>query len=683
MNGNRINKLSDQPRLTNVASDSDNLQKHHAKARMIEEARKNQSLQQGETSESLNHTVFKGDFTKDGQIIKELADRMNDHINQMAAHIKQQHADIECLDKKLQRKLERKPLSQNLRNDFPKGLDPNRQMVDLIEQAKKDSSSFKNAIEPVFNEHLLRNFQNIKDLVKKMIDHIEVNSEYIKFFDNIGQKTKGLDQTRQMVDLIEQAKKDIDFLDSAIKHAQHAENPQHLEIELKKTRKYNKFLELQKHFLERKMNQLIQENEKLKRDNQERMELKEILEKAKPELSPEVKKAYDKLQDLHSRAKHGYEVSNDKHNKVFEKLLGYLSPETLREYKERGIEFATDPNAEVFWLVTEKNAKDKCQIKLPLPYKYGIHGMMLRTIDQLLETEHHQDGAIPSPERRAEIAARVFQANFMLGQGKLGIYGFPIEGYELAEKYHKDYKEGIRQAYKDRLISKNTQKEEIREIGHAYARAKYLESTKPSQDIPRVFPSLQPGAYVEERRLWELNEGQQPVKVGSQDFDTLMRNLDIRKQKGENFSLTVTILANKEIWVQPYYIMEGLRSRHPMTAFGNHCIWAGEADIDYETKRVLRIKDQSGHYKTSEKDNPDRMIRFALNEFERQGYKTTLSTMIELVATEGPKELEYKNYKPHPREDLKDPGGLTQGKQDIYEFWEKHGTNNIDWDGVD
>jgi predicted nuclease with TOPRIM domain len=598
MTGNRINKSSDQPRLTNVASDSDNLQKHHAKARMIDAARKNQSLQQGETSESLNYTVFKGDFTKDSQIIKELADRVNDHINQMAAHIKQQHADIECLDKKLQRKLERKPLSQNLRNDFPKGLDPNRPMIDLIEQAKKD----------------------------------------------------------------------IDFLDRAIKQSQVAEKSQRLEIKLKKTREYNKALELQKYFLEYQMKQLIQEYEKLKRDNQEHIELKEILKKAKPELSPEVKKAYDKLQDLHSRAKHGYEVSNDEHNKVFEKLLGYLSPETLREYKGRGIEFVTDPNAEVFWLVTEKNAKDKCQIKLPLPYKYGIHGMMLRTIDQLLETEHQQDGAIPSPERRAEIAARVFQANFMLGQGKLGIYGFPIEGYELAEKYHKDYKEGIRQAYKDRLISTNTQKEKIREIGHAYARAKYLESTKPPQDIPRVFPSLQPGAYVEERRLWELNEGQQPVKVGSQDFDTLMRNLDKRKQKGENFSLTVTILANKEIWVQPYYIMEGLRSRHPMTAFGNHCVWAGEADIDYETKRVLRIKDQSGHYKTSEKDNPDRMIRFALNEFERQGYKTTLSTMIELVATEGPKELEYKNYKPHTREDLKDSGGLTQSEQYIEDF---------------
>ncbi len=233
MNGDRINPSSGQLEQPKVAR-NDNLQRHRDNASRMMKAQEYSKSQQGETSESLNHTVFKGDFTRDSQIIKELADRVNDHINQMAAHIKQQHANIECLDKKLQQKLESKLLSQNLRNGFPKGLDQNQPMVDLIEQAKKDSRSFKNVIEPVFNEHFLRNFQNTKDLVKKMIDHIEANNEYIKFFANIGQKTKGLDQTRQIVDLIEQANKNIDFLDRAIKQSQMAEKSQRLEIKPKK-----------------------------------------------------------------------------------------------------------------------------------------------------------------------------------------------------------------------------------------------------------------------------------------------------------------------------------------------------------------------------------------------------------------------------------------------------------------
>jgi len=77
--------------------------------------------------------------------------------------------------------------------------------------------------------------------------------------------------------------------------------------------------------------------------------------------------------------------------------------------------------------------------------------MMLRTIDKLLATEQQQDGYIPSPERRADIAIRAFRANDMLGE-----YRLPTEGYKLAEKHRKDCKDGIRQAFKDELIRKDT-----------------------------------------------------------------------------------------------------------------------------------------------------------------------------------------------------------------------------------
>jgi hypothetical protein len=353
-----------------------------------------------------------------------------------------------------------------------------------------------------------------------------------------------------------------------------------------------------------------------------------------------------------------------------------------------------------------KNAEGQWHIKLPLPYKEGgIHGTMMHTIELILETEQNQDGTIPSPERRIEIMARVFRANATLSE-----YGFPIKGYELAEKYHKDYKDGIRQAFKDGRISKDDPKEKLIKIGHAHAHDKLLESIKPPQDIPRIFPSIYPGGYFDERHRWEIHEGQQPVKEGSPEFDAVMKNMETRRQKEENPVLTANILLNdtgdKEIWVQPYYVTERIRTLHPMNARGNHSIWAGEVEIDYETKTVLRLKDQSGHFRPFDKDNPDLMAQFALEEFKKRGYDTS-NTMIELTAIEGGKDLNYKNYKPRTREDLRDSGGLTRSEQYIRrwkdllpvfllarqrgqsidellsDFQEKREAKKIDWDGVD
>ena len=52
MNSDRIHQSSDQPKLINVASGTDNLQKHRNKASMISEAWKNQVLHQGESTVS-------------------------------------------------------------------------------------------------------------------------------------------------------------------------------------------------------------------------------------------------------------------------------------------------------------------------------------------------------------------------------------------------------------------------------------------------------------------------------------------------------------------------------------------------------------------------------------------------------------------------------------------------------
>ena len=458
------------------------------------------------------------------------------------------------------------------------------------------------------------------------------------------------------------------------------ENKQDIKISKQEFQKKINMLKQMRGLLEKEKEDLKQKNQNLEQERIRERELKEILKKAKPGLSPKVKEAYYQLEILHRRAEVGDIVSNDEHGKVFEDLLGYLSPGTLREHKEHGTEFVINPNAELSYPVVEKIAEDKCEIKLPLPYKHQIKSLMLRAIDLLLETEWQLTNDIPSPRRRAEIATRVFQANFRLGQGELGRYGFSTRGYDLAEKYYKDYKDGIRQAFKDGRISKDDPKEKLIEIGHTYAHAKYLESIKPPQGVPCVFPSLQPGAYLEELDIW--GPGQRPMKEESPEFKPWMRTLDERKQRGENFSLTVTILPSKEMWVQPYFHTKGLYSGHATTAFGNHCTWAGEADIDYKTRTLLRLKDQSGHYKPFNKDNPGCMIAFALEQFKERGYDTS-TTIIELTTIEGFEKFKYENYKLRTRDDLKDSGGLTPSEQYLDEFSKKRGTSDIDGDGVD
>ena len=416
---------------------------------------------------------------------------------------------------------------------------------------------------------------------------------------------------------------------------------------------------------------------------QESIELKEILEKAKPVLPPKVKEAYDQLQDLHNRATTEKKVYNQLHSqatndgyrkgledqlshlsieyiKGLKKLLEHLSPQTLQDYTDRGVEFVACPHLEDF---TYGAVKDK--IQFPFPYKEGgIRGTIMHAIELILDTEQLQDETLPSPERRIDIMARVFRANATLGE-----YGFPTEGYDLATKHRKDYNDGICLAFREGRISKNTPKEECIEIGYKYADNKLFESIEPPQGIPHIFPSIYPGGYFDERHRWE---GQRPVQEGSPEFNAVMKNMEMRRKNRENPVLTANILwndttKNTEIWAQPYYITDGLRTLHPKNARGNHSIWAGEVEIDYETKTLLRLKDQSGHFRPFDKDNPGIMAEFALEEFKKRGYDTS-TTMIELTPIEGGKDLKYKNYKPRTFGDLRAIGWQTESEYYIEDF---------------
>jgi hypothetical protein len=74
-------------------------------------------------------------------------------------------------------------------------------------------------------------------------------------------------------------------------------------------------------------------------------------------------------------------------------------------------------------------------------------------------------------------------------------------------------------------------------------------------------------------------------------------------------------------------------------------VYSGEVDIDFDAnpKKVLRIKDQSGHFRTTDKKDPGRMTRYALKKFQDLGYDIS-EAKIELTSVVGPKEVPYKNY---------------------------------------
>jgi hypothetical protein len=269
----------------------------------------------------------------------------------------------------------------------------------------------------------------------------------------------------------------------------------------------------------------------------------------------------------------------ERHTEAFKTLLGHLSPETLQEFKDHGVKFVTKTDAKVFYLTIEKNEKGELEVILPIPYKYPIPGMVLRAFDMCLEnfgqkkkndadvevdmteltggrTQKFDANNSPDPEVRAEMATRVLLCNEkLLGSGK----GYAIGGSPMLEKYRKDYKTGIREAIRDGGITEDTPISDRIEIGHEYARLKYFESIKTEEGEPKIYPVMQPGSHGEERDQWDLNEGQQPVKFGSQEYDNLMNDLMKRKEKGENFTIIVNILPPKEgseenrVFVQPFF----------------------------------------------------------------------------------------------------------------------------------
>jgi hypothetical protein len=309
------------------------------------------------------------------------------------------------------------------------------------------------------------------------------------------------------------------------------------------------------------------------------------------------------------------------------KALGILSSDTLDEYNEKGVTFVV--NKDLSYPKAREITAGKWEFHLPANYDYP-HGMMLRCIDGILTTELKSAKDVTAdPKRRAEIAARAFLTNMKLGEK----YGWNSEHYELAKPYEEDYYHGIREAFQSGSIGKNTSKDDLIQIGHEYAAGKLVERTQPTEDVPRIFLSTLPGSYFEEierfnkmeRKIQssdKMIEVKEPVKVGTDKYRELMEVLDARlREGGAKSTLKVVVLPNKEIRVLPYRFSGEEKSQHSIAGKGNPCVWAGEVDIDIQTK-IAKLKGDSGHYRTYDVDEIQQAINeFALSAFQQQGYR--------------------------------------------------------------
>ncbi len=207
------------------------------------------------------------------------------------------------------------------------------------------------------------------------------------------------------------------------------------------------------------------------------------------------------------------------------------------------------------------------------------------------------------------------------------VYGWSIRGYNLAKEYRKCYYDGIYKAFKKGSINSDTSKNKLRKIGHKYARKKLIDSIAPKPDEAKQFPNMFPAKYFEER-LTAIKERHKPVRVGTEEFENLTTKMQERKKQGKNGTLIINILLNnilqkEEILAQPYFISFDIKSPHSINSRGNPCIFAGEVEI--EGKKLLRIKDQSGHFRPVDEDKKDplHVLNYAVKVFEAQGFDTS------------------------------------------------------------
>ncbi len=112
----------------------------------------------------------------------------------------------------------------------------------------------------------------------------------------------------------------------------------------------------------------------------EKTELESILERAKPELPREAIEALDVIDKCLKKGEH------INYTNSLKRLLRILSPETIKEYEDHGVEFVL--NHDINHPAARKNeTSDKWELNLPTKYNYEIKGMILLCIDEILKID--------------------------------------------------------------------------------------------------------------------------------------------------------------------------------------------------------------------------------------------------------------------------------------------------------
>jgi hypothetical protein len=399
---------------------------------------------------------------------------------------------------------------------------------------------------------------------------------------------------------------------------------------------------------------------------------------------------YKRIQYFHQLGMNAPEkvlTQEDRYIKAFEKLFERICPRILQEYKKRGVEFVLRrEHAEEFWPLV-KNKNGKWQLEIPIPFEYGPHQLTMRLIDNINQVRLLQDGEIPSREQRVDTIIHVAMANTLLGRHSASIAGYPT-----LQMIDENFANFIYSGLKTRTIDrKKMSLHQILEKGYEAVKKWYTDYIQEND----LYPSMQPGAFFGEGTEYKINQGQEPAILGTDEYKAMAERTAARIKMKVNSAYTVNMRLLGEdlhrIYLQPYYVVKGLQSRHPLNVAGGDSIYAGEtnlaAKINEETGKidVLRTKDQSGHFMPYDKDDPGRAIYRALKIFEEQGYDTS-TTMVELTAIEGANVLPYHNYTPPHFLDLRQQDWLTDseryilkhGKDDMIEEVKKRRDNRIE-----
>lgn len=352
-----------------------------------------------------------------------------------------------------------------------------------------------------------------------------------------------------------------------------------------------------------------------------------IVELAKPDLPDNEKPLFDTLKKIENSLKQGKRNprSDQQFIELIQKGLQVVSPETWRDYESYQVKFvAIAGTGEIEWDSGED--RNQWQLRFPVEHNKPIAHIM-RAIDTLLQFDQADTGQIPGLERRLEIAARAFDGFEKLGEE----YGWSTRGAPQAQKYYAYYDNSTRKAFRQGEIDTTTPKGQLEQIGRKGSIQKLLDDYMSGDDR---FLTFAPARYIIKEMHDARREGQKPVMVGTEDFDTLVDEVPKRmSKKGKPINpLLITNIKGRKIYLQPAIQSKEVKPPHSVNTKGENTGYSGLTVIrrnplahlqNQKPYKLLYMDGQSGHFRSVDPENPMSNLEYALEVFEENGIDTS------------------------------------------------------------